>query len=64
MGTLRRHQITYSFAERATDSDNLQTCARSPSAVMIVRRERPGILRFYLDVAAHLANPVPHAVGT
>jgi len=63
----RRHQITYlSFADRATDSDNLAgMCQVAERVVTVARRERPkGSLRFYLDVAAHLADPLPYAVAT
>jgi sugar transferase (PEP-CTERM/EpsH1 system associated) len=63
----RRHQITYlSFAETATDSGNLAgMCEVAERVVTIARRERPkGSVRFYFDVAAHLAGPLPYAVGT
>jgi sugar transferase (PEP-CTERM/EpsH1 system associated) len=63
----RRHQITYlSFAETATDSDNLPgMCQVAERVVTVARRERSkGSLRFYADVAAHLADPLPYAVGT
>jgi sugar transferase (PEP-CTERM/EpsH1 system associated) len=63
----RRHQITYlSFAETATDSSNLAGMSQVADRVItIARRERPkGSVRFYLDVAAHLADALPYAVGT
>src|SRR5207342_2214150 len=63
----RRHQITYlSFAEAARDSDDLEGMRQVAERVITVaRRARPkGSVRFYVDVAAHLANPLPYAVGT
>jgi sugar transferase (PEP-CTERM/EpsH1 system associated) len=63
----RRHEITYlSFAEKATDSGNLGGMREVAERVItIARRERPkGSMRFYADVAAHIADPLPYAVGT
>jgi polysaccharide biosynthesis protein PslH len=62
----RRHQITYlSFAD-ATDAVHLDGMSQvAERVVTVARRERPkGSLRFYADVAAHLADPLPYAVGT
>jgi hypothetical protein len=62
-----RHQITYlSFADTATDSSNLAGMSQVAERVItIARRDRPkGSVRFYLDVAAHLADALPYAVGT
>jgi sugar transferase (PEP-CTERM/EpsH1 system associated) len=63
----RVHQITYlSFGETATDSTSPGDMSQVAERVITIkRRERPkGSMRFYLDVAAHLANPLPYAVGT
>jgi hypothetical protein len=63
----RRHEITYlSFAETATDSGNLGGMREVAERVItIARRERPkGSMRFYVDVAAHIADTLPYAVGT
>ena len=63
----RRHQITYlSFAETAMDSGDLAGMSQVAERVItIARRERPkGSVRFYLDVAAHLGDPLPYAVST
>src|SRR6476646_5028749 len=63
----RRHQITFlSFAEAATDSDDMAGMCQAASRVVTVRRgERPkGSLRFYVDVAANLADSLPYAVGS
>jgi sugar transferase (PEP-CTERM/EpsH1 system associated) len=63
----RRHEITYlSFAETATDSGNLGGMREVAERVItIARRERPkGSMRFYVDVAAHIADALPYAVGT
>jgi sugar transferase (PEP-CTERM/EpsH1 system associated) len=63
----RRHQITYlSFAETATDSRDLAgMCQVAERVITIARYERPkGSLRFYVDVAAHLADSLPYAVAT
>jgi sugar transferase (PEP-CTERM/EpsH1 system associated) len=63
----RRHQITYlSFADTARDSGNHAGMGEVAERVITVaRRERPkGSVRFYIDVAAHLADELPYAVGT
>jgi sugar transferase (PEP-CTERM/EpsH1 system associated) len=63
----RRHQITYlSFAETAMDSTSVAGMSQVAERVItIARRERPkGSLRFYVDVAAHLGDSLPYAVGT
>jgi sugar transferase (PEP-CTERM/EpsH1 system associated) len=62
----RRHQITYlSFSEAATDAHVAGMSEVAERVVTIARRERPkGSLRFYADVAAHIADPLPYAVAT
>src|SRR5258706_11589059 len=63
----RRHQITYvSFADAAVDSDDMAgMCQIAERVVTVARRDRPkGSIRFYLDVAANLGDPLPYAVGT
>jgi sugar transferase (PEP-CTERM/EpsH1 system associated) len=63
----RRHQITFlSFAETAIDSTSFAGMSQVAERVItIARRERPkGSLRFYADVAAHLGDSLPYAVGT
>ena len=63
----RRHQITYlSFADTATDSSKLAgMCQVAERVITLARYERPkGSLRFYVDVAAHLADSLPYAVAT
>src|SRR5215471_21281898 len=63
----RVHQITYlSFGETAADSTSLGDMSQVAERVITIkRRERPkGSMRFYIDVVAHLANPLPYAVGT
>jgi polysaccharide biosynthesis protein PslH len=62
----RRHEITYlAFAapgERKEHIDGMREVAQS---VEVVPRSDPpkGSLRFYADVARHLADPLPYAVG-
>jgi sugar transferase (PEP-CTERM/EpsH1 system associated) len=63
----RDHQITYlSFGETATDSASPSDMDQVAERVITIpRRERPkGSLRFYVDVATHLGDSLPYAVGT
>jgi sugar transferase (PEP-CTERM/EpsH1 system associated) len=62
----RRHEITYvAFAapdQPSADVDGMREVARR---VVTIPRSEPtkGSLRFYLDAAVHLADPLPYAVG-
>jgi len=62
----RRHDITYlAFAEPDTPRAHIDGMREVAARVETITRSDPpkGSLRFYLDVAAHLADPLPYAVG-
>jgi sugar transferase (PEP-CTERM/EpsH1 system associated) len=63
----RVHQLTYlSFGDTAMDSTSVGDMSHVAERVITIkRRERPkGSIGFYVDVGAHLASPLPYAVGT
>ena len=58
----RRHEITYlAFAEQGTPAADVDGMRQVAARVETVERSEPakGTLRFYLDAARHLADPVP-----
>src|SRR5436190_11567290 len=62
----RRHEITYlAFAEPGTPAADVDGMRQVAARVETVERSEPakGTLRFYLDAARHLADPLPYAVG-
>ena len=62
----RRHEITYlAFAEQGTPAADVDGMRQVAARVETVERSEPakGTLRFYLDAARHLADPLPYAVG-
>ncbi|HMD35946.1 MAG TPA: glycosyltransferase [Vicinamibacterales bacterium] len=61
-----RHEITYlAFADPDEDPANVQGMRAVASRVETIPRTDPpkGSLRFYLDAAVHLLDPLPYAVG-
>ncbi len=62
----RRHDITYlAFAEPGTPRANIDGMRDVAARVETVTRTDPpkGSIRFYLDAAAHIVDPLPYAVG-
>jgi glycosyltransferase involved in cell wall biosynthesis len=62
----RRHEITYlAFAEPETSWAEIDGMTEVAARVETVKRADPpkGSVRFYLDAAAHLVDPLPYAVG-
>jgi sugar transferase (PEP-CTERM/EpsH1 system associated) len=62
----KRHDITYlAFADADTPLACVEGMREVASVVQTVTRTDPskGSLRFYLDAAAHLVDPLPYAVG-
>ena len=62
----RRHEITYlAFAEPHTPQAHREGMREVAQYVETVTRTDPakGSLRFYLDAAAHVVDPLPYAVG-
>jgi len=62
----RRHEITYlSYADSGVRADDLLAMRQVARRVVTVPRNDAlkGSLRFYADVARHIANPLPYAVA-
>jgi sugar transferase (PEP-CTERM/EpsH1 system associated) len=62
----RHHEITYlAFAEPDTPREHVDGMREVASRVETITRSDPpkGSLRFYVDAAMHLVNPLPYAVG-
>ncbi len=62
----RRHEIAYvSFADPGTPPEHLDGMRTVASRIDTIERSDPpkGSLRFYLDAARHVADPLPYAVG-
>ena len=62
----RRHEITYlAFAEPGTSAADVEGMKEVAARVETIPRTEPakGTLRFYLDAAMHLLDPLPYAVG-
>jgi sugar transferase (PEP-CTERM/EpsH1 system associated) len=61
-----RHEITYlAFADPATPLADIEGMHQVAAQVVTVPRTDPakGTLRFYLDAALHVLDPLPYAVG-
>jgi sugar transferase (PEP-CTERM/EpsH1 system associated) len=62
----RRHEITYlAFREPDQPAADVEGMKEVAARVETVTRREPakGTLRFYLDAALHLVDPLPYAVG-
>ncbi len=62
----KRHEITYlAFATPDVRREQIEGMAEVAQSVEVVPRSDPakGTLRFYADVARHLVDPLPYAVG-
>ena len=61
-----RHDITYlAFKEPDQPTENVEGMREVATRVETVTRAEPakGTLRFYVDAAMHLVDPLPYAVG-
>ena len=62
----KRHEITYvAFATPDVRQEHIDGMAEVAHAVEVIPRSDPakGTFRFYADVARHLVDPLPYAVG-
>src|SRR5262245_49985547 len=62
----RRHEITYvAFADAGAQAHDVAAMREVATRVETVPRTDPPkrSVRFYLDAAAHLCDPLPYAVG-
>jgi polysaccharide biosynthesis protein PslH len=61
-----RHEVTYlGFAASEQRREDIEGMRAVAQQVHVVRRSNPSknSLRFYIDAASHLADPLPYAIG-